>query len=271
MPELPEVETVVRALRPDVVGRRVMSFTSTWENQLNMPASALADRITGQRIETLGRRGKYILFELQHDWLIVHLKMTGRLYVLAEPDDADRWVRATFPLDDGRTLFFSDSRKFGRIYLTSDQQEVTGDLGPEPLGDALTVESFRERIAPRSGVIKALLLNQTFIAGVGNIYADEALWRARIDPHRTADTLTSDEIDCLYESIRAVLHEGIAWEGASIGWYRKPDGSRGEAQDRFNAYIYKRGEEKTCARCGNPIVKTRIGQRGTHYCPTCQT
>jgi formamidopyrimidine-DNA glycosylase len=270
MPELPEVEMVVRGLRNDMVGRAFTSMWVEWEPQLGTVTPELfAARLIGQRVEVLWRRGKYVIFELTDDYLIVHLKMTGQLYV-AEPGefyDADRFVRVKFGLDDGRELRFSDIRKFGRLYLVSDVEEVVGSLGPEPLEGSFTLEAFRARLATRSGLIKPLLLNQAFVAGVGNIYADEALWLARIAPTRRANTLTPEEVERLYHAVREALRGGIAHEGSSINWYRKPDGTAGSYQNFFK--VYGR-EDEPCPRCGAPIRKVWLGQRGTHFCPECQ-
>jgi formamidopyrimidine-DNA glycosylase len=270
VPELPEVETVVRGLRDDVIGRTITGAEVDWPPQIvGMPPEGFADRLRGQRIERLYRRGKYIVFELSDDVLIIHLRMTGRLYVAApgEVGEADRWLRVMFPLDDGRELRFSNLRKLGRVYLVADVDEVLGGLGPEPLADDFTLDAFRERLARRSGVIKPLLLNQSFIAGVGNIYADEALWHARIAPTRRADTLDPAEVERLYDAVRLVLQEGIRHEGSSFSWYRKPDGSPGGYQRHFKAYG-RTGEP--CPRCGTPLTRITLGQRGTHFCPVCQ-
>jgi formamidopyrimidine-DNA glycosylase len=176
-------------------------------------------------------------------------------------------VRAIFSLDNQHELRFSDSRKFGRLYLVTQEEEVTGKLGPEPLSDAFTLDVFRESLTGRSGVIKPLLLNQRFIAGIGNIYADEVLWLARIDPCRKADTLKPDDVERLYHAIRQALHDGIEHEGASVNWYRKPDGTSGTQQDHFSVYNQ---EGEPCPRCGTPIRKIWLAQRGTHFCPSCQ-
>lgn len=270
MPELPEVETVVRGLRPDVIGRTVTGIVVDWPREIHLLSVAeLADRLSGQRIERLRRRGKYIIFDLTHDTLLIHLKMSGRLYVSdanAQQED-DRWMRVMFQLDNGQELRFSDARKFGRVYLVPSAEEVIGKLGPEPLEDDFTLESFKERITGRQTTIKPLLLNQEFIAGVGNIYADEALWRARIDPRRKANTLSDEEIARLYEAIRDSLQAGIDHQGTSFSWYRKPDGTKGSYQHHF--IVYGR-ENKPCPECGTPISKVWLGQRGTHFCPSCQ-
>ncbi len=262
---------VVRGLREDVVGRAFTSARVEWPPQLGpLPPEAFAARLVGQRVESLGRRGKYIIFTLNEDFFLVHLKMTGRLYVSppGEIRDGDRWVRAAFGLDDGRELRFSDLRKFGRLRLTARLEDVIGSLGPEPLDDSFTLEAFRARLAARSGMVKPLLMNQSFVAGVGNIYADEALWRARIDPRRRVDTLKADDVERLYHAIRGALQDGIEHEGATIGWYRKPDGTVGEQQQHFD--VYGRVGEP-CPRCGTPLSRISLGQRGTHFCPVCQT
>lgn len=270
MPELPEVETVVRSLRDDVVGRTFSAVSFNWPRQIVAPSpAAFAERLVGQRIDALNRRGKYIVFSLSEGALLIHLKMTGRLYMAHKwrSESDDRYRRAVFVLDDGHELVFSDQRKFGRLYLTPQADDVIGDLGPEPLYDDFTLETFRVLLSRRHAMIKPLLLNQRFIAGIGNIYADEALWRAQIDPRRKADTLQPAETDRLHRAIQEVLREGIQHEGASINWYRKPDGTTGEHQNHFS--VYER-EDKPCPRCGTLIDKIKLGQRGTHYCPTCQ-
>lgn len=271
MPELPEVETVVRGLRDKLVGRTIINMWYDWDNTLRgLPAADFAARIAGQKITAMTRRAKYIVMPMSHDILMVHLKMTGRLYVadVDNTNDADRWVHVKFGLDNGQELRFSDSRKFGRVYLTPTVEAVTGDLGPEPLEDKFTEAVFRERLRGRSKTIKALLLDQTFVAGTGNIYADEALHRAKIHPLRKSETLTDTDIAALYTSLRAALAAGIDYEGASIHWYRKPDGSEGRSQEHF--WVYGRAGEP-CHSCGTRIEKIRVAQRGTHFCPVCQS
>jgi len=271
MPELPEVETVVRGIRPDLVGRTIESAWLDWEPSLVTPlVSHFSARIQGQTIQEVTRRAKYIVIKLTADYLIIHLKMTGRLYVAPndEQQHADRWVHFSFQLDNDHQLRFSDSRKFGRVYLTADLNAITGKLGPEPLADTFTLKDFRLRIEKRKGTIKPLLLNQAFIAGIGNIYADEALHRSHIHPRRKTDTLNDTEIEDLYHAIRWVLARGIERQGASIGWYRRPDGKKGEMQDDFYAYGRTGLPCRTCRQ--GTIQKTTIGQRGTHFCPSCQ-
>ncbi|MBC7870363.1 MAG: bifunctional DNA-formamidopyrimidine glycosylase/DNA-(apurinic or apyrimidinic site) lyase [Chitinophagaceae bacterium] len=270
MPELPEVETVVRGLRLPLIGRTVQSMSYDWAKTIHSPApEEFALRIAGQTFRAVERRAKYIVAALDHDFLIVHLKMTGRLYVTPSDiiHDADRWVHFRLGLDQGQELRFSDSRKFGKVYLTDDPEKITGGLGPEPLTETFDEAAFRARLRGRSKNIKALLLDQTFIAGVGNIYADESLFRAGIHPLRRAEDLREAEITRLYATVRAALNAGIDYEGASINWYRKPDGTKGSSQDHF--YVYGR-DGQPCVNCGMTIAKMRVAQRGTHYCPACQ-
>lgn len=274
MPELPEVETVVRGLRKLLIGQTITGavFPADPGRQVNIDPVQIAQRIAGQRVEAINRRAKYLLFRLSADTLIIHLKMTGHLYVLRpdQPNAFDRWVRVRFPLDNGQELRFSDPRRFGRVYLCGKPEEVLPNLGPEPLEDDFTLDIFRERLEDRKGVLKSLLLNQAFVAGVGNIYADEALHIAGLHPQRRADSLNDDEVTRLYAGIRQALADGVRYEGASVNSYRKPDGSLGESQNHLRAYR-ERGDDQPCPVCGGPILTIRVGQRGTHFCPICQT
>jgi formamidopyrimidine-DNA glycosylase len=271
MPELPEVETVVRGLRAPLIGRTVQSMWADVGRTVQMP-EVFAPRVVGQTFRAINRRAKYIVAELDHDLLVIHLKMTGRLYVVDadETRDDDRWLRFKLGLDNGTELRFSDSRRFGRVYLTPELGSVSkgaASLGPEPLEDDFTLDVFQGRMSGREKNIKALLLDQSFIAGVGNIYADEALFRAGVHPLRKSSSLTGDEIARLYETVRAALADGVDYEGASINWYRKADGTKGESQEHF--YVYGRDGE-LCRNCGQVIIKLRVAQRGTHICPNCQ-
>ena len=271
MPELPEVETVVRGLREPLIGHRIESMWYDWERSIGMPhPNEFEVRVVGQRIQAIQRRAKYIVIQLDQDFLLVHLRMTGRLYVSDQDAEqhVDKWVHVKFGLDRGKELRFSDSRKFGKVYLVEDIEDVTAGIGPEPLDDAFTAEKFIQRLSGRSKIIKSLLLDQSFVAGVGNIYADEALHLAKIHPERKADSLQRDEIIALYQRIREVLLAGIHHEGASVNWYRKPDGSRGNSQNYL--YVYGRDGDE-CKTCGSArIEKIRVAQRGTHFCPNCQ-
>lgn len=270
MPELPEVETVVRGLRGPLIGRRIESMWHDWAPTIHSPsATEFAARIAGQSVSAIDRRGKYILIKLERDTLVVHLKMSGRLYVAEanSTNEADRWVHVRFDLDKGQQLRFSDVRKFGRVYLTKDLANLLGHLGPEPLSEDFTLKGFRAGMHGRKRAIKAQLLDQEFVAGVGNIYADEALFRAGIHPSAAAGTLSDEESARLRGTIRDALQAGIEHEGASINWYRKPDGQKGESQNHFTVY----GRTGLpCLQCGTAISKIRVAQRGTHFCPLCQ-
>ncbi|MFN8528990.1 MAG: bifunctional DNA-formamidopyrimidine glycosylase/DNA-(apurinic or apyrimidinic site) lyase [Anaerolineae bacterium] len=271
MPELPEVETVVRGLREPLIGRTIQGVWCDWSKSIrSADLKAFEARIIGQTVRSIHRRAKYIVCQLDHDLLVVHLKMTGRLYVVDDEavTESDRWAHVRLQLDGGKQLRFSDSRKFGFVTLVSTMDEVAPTLGPEPLSDAFTIEGFTAALSRHRKSIKALLLDQNFLAGVGNIYADESLHMAKIHPQRPADTLTADEIERLYGAVRVVLSQGIEREGASVNWYRKPDGTSGSAQNHFAVYD-RTGE--SCLTCGSPIEKIRVAQRGTHYCPICQS
>lgn len=270
MPELPEVETVVRGLRAPLLGRTVRALWYDWPGTIHSPAPPdFATRIAGQTFHAVERRAKYIVCTLDCDLLVIHLKMTGRLYVTASDavHDADRWLHFRLDLDDGCQLRFSDARKFGKVYLTDSLTRIAPNLGPEPLDDDFTPAELQARLAGRGRAIKALLLEQSVIAGVGNIYADEALFRAGLHPLRPAGSLTPTEIERLHRALQDALRAGIDNEGASVNWYRKPDGTPGEAQRHF--LVYGRTDEP-CIKCGQPIHKTRVVQRGTHFCPACQ-
>jgi formamidopyrimidine-DNA glycosylase len=270
MPELPEVETVVRGLRAPLLGRTIQQVWWGRESVIRaLPPSDFAARIAGQRVHAIDRRAKYILIQLDHDVLVVHLKMTGRLYVVddAVENEADRWVRWRAQLDNGKQLRFSDARRFGFVALAPSFESIAPRLGPEPLTDAFAPAVFAAGLARHHRAIKVQLMDQAFIAGIGNIYADESLHRAGIHPLRYSDTLTAAEASLLYDAIRTVLQEGIEREGASVNWYRKPDGTQGSAQTAF--YVYDR-TGAPCLRCGTPVEKIRVGGRGTHYCPACQ-
>ena len=270
MPELPEVETVVRALRRPLIGQVITAVRNTWPRHIATPTlPEMQMRITNQRIEAITRRAKYLVFHLSDgETLIIHLKMTGHLFVTSVETPVDKHTHTVFELASGQELRFQDMRKFGRVYLVEDTQEIFGKLGPEPLEDTFTVEQLMERLNGRSRTLKPLLLDQTFIAGVGNIYADEALFDAGLHPERKADSLTTEQINALHAAIQKVLQLGIEREGASISNYIKPDGSKGDMQ---NAVAVFRRTDMPCWQCGNPIRRIVLGGRSTHFCPNCQT
>jgi formamidopyrimidine-DNA glycosylase len=225
-------------------------------------------RLVGQRILDVKRRGKHLVVALSGGQsLIVHLRMTGRLLIKNRGDELDKHDHLIFELDDGRELRFNEVRKLGRMYLVDDEDEVVGGLGPEPLDDDFAPADFAALLSGRRGMIKPLLLNQRFMAGVGNIYADEALFSARIHPERRADTLTAEEIEYLYSAIRQVLAQGIQNRGTTISDYLDAEGRAGENQDYLRVF---RRADQPCPRCGTPIERTVVGGRGTYFCPKCQ-
>lgn len=269
MPELPEVETVVRALRPSLNGRAIVDVQSDWPRHIDRPDLAeLRWRIHGRRIQDVRRRGKYIVIPLDgEETLIIHLRMSGHLAVVDGDTPHDKHTHTVFILDDGRELRFRDTRKFGRVYLVHDPQEVLGKLGPEPLDAGFTAAELQKRLQGRRRILKPMLLDQSVIAGIGNIYADEALFYACLHPERQANTLADEEIAALHKAIVDVLRDGVAREGASIDSYLKPDGEKGDMQ---NALAVFRRTGEACPRCGGPIQRKVVGGRSTHFCPNCQ-
>ena len=267
MPELPEVETVVRGLRPDLVGRRCGEAHASWPGVLagESPRN-FSRRIAGQEIQSLSRRGKYICIHLERDFLVIHLRMTGRLYLSPVAEGRDAWVRLSLGLGPEHYLIFSDARKFGRVLLVPDLVFLEEKLGPEPLD--LAASDFKKLFVGSRRAVKTFLLDQKKLAGVGNIYADEALFLAGIRPTRPVDRLRVGERVALGEAVQQVLNQAIEHEGASISWYRKPDGKEGESQKHFR--VYGRREEP-CYQCGTTLSKIVLGQRGTHFCPSCQS
>jgi formamidopyrimidine-DNA glycosylase len=264
VPELPEVETIVRDLRPILVGRSFTGVHILWLNSLRTPLPELESRLPGQRIEALDRRAKYLRFSLSGgDKLILHLKMSGDLHVLPADEPLHAHDRSIFDLDSGYQLRFRDTRKFGRIYFVNDENVVFGGLGLEPLSAEFDQAAFRQLLDGRSRLIKPLLMDQTFIAGIGNIYADESLFLAGIHPERKADSLTSEESGRLHQAIRAVLQDGITYRGSSFdAVYRG-----GQFQDHFRVYGRK---AEPCLHCGEPIRRITVGGRGSFFCPHCQ-
>jgi formamidopyrimidine-DNA glycosylase len=271
MPELPEVETVRRRLVPHLTGR-VLADVEILDHRLTAPEppEAVAARLTGVRVEALGRRGKYLIAELDDGAaLLVHLRMTGNLFWLPEPPpEHPRFLRARALLDDGSYLAYADARRFGTWRVAEDGADaaLAGKLGPEPLADWAAADLARA-LRGRKAPVKAAVLDQRVVAGVGNIYADEALFSARIHPAAPAGRLSRPRVVRLRDAIVAALEAGIEAQGASIRDFRTPDGGYGSAQERFLAY--GRGGEP-CVTCGTPLRRTVIGQRGTVYCPRCQ-
>jgi len=218
MPELPEVETIRNELAPHLIGRRITSVNLIWEGGMkHLSPDDFRRRLTGQQITALGRRGKYLVFRLSGgESLIIHMRMTGILLLKPPSAQPEKYTRAVFRLDDGSQLFFNDMRKLGTMRLSEDAEGVTGELGPEPLAEAFTAQSLSDLLENRKAPIKALLLDQHLLAGVGNMYADEALFSAGIHPLRAGGSLTEGETERLYKAIREVLRKAIAGKGASV-------------------------------------------------------
>jgi formamidopyrimidine-DNA glycosylase len=271
MPELPEVETVVRGLQAALVGHTIADVKVLWTRSVVPPDLAVfTRRLSGQTVIDVRRRGKWIVMALGNgDTLLIHLRMSGRLVIESQTCLDDRHLRVLCLLNDGRRLGFIDQRKFGRMILTDDPTQVLGDLGPEPLSEGFTSDRLKEMLKSRRGRIKPLLLDQRFLAGLGNIYTDEALWRARIHPLRLTNTLTAAEIERLHEAIRVVLTSAITSGGTTLAdeSYRQANGQAGECAGERAAYG-RTGQP--CSRCGWAIARIKVSQRSTHFCPKCQ-
>ncbi len=259
VPELPEVETCRRALAPLLKGRSLTAAEVRWPR-----AAATPLPVAGRRIVRLERRGKFLLLRLDDGWLVVHLRMTGRLVVAREPP-----ARTTiaFGLDGGDWFCLVDMRKFGRAWLVARASEVVGHLGPEPLSRNFTAARFEAMLAPRQARLKPLLLDQRFLAGLGNIYVDESLHAARIHPLRTAASLSVGEVRLLHRHIRRILRAAIAAGGTTVQDFAGPDGAPGRFRDRLQ--VFRRTGEP-CYRCGTAVERSVVAQRGTHSCPRCQ-
>jgi formamidopyrimidine-DNA glycosylase len=273
VPELPEVETTARSLRPRLIGRRVRCIGGVdWPRMLpNTSEDELRAVLIGLAAETVDRRGKILLIGFEEDrWLAVHRKMSGNLLLRAADAPPEAHTHLEIGLDDGWLLRLVDARKFGRVYLFLSRADldafVAARLGPEPLTQ-LDTPSLRRMLSRRRGRIKSLLLDQAFLAGIGNLYADEALWEARVHPLAAADQLSARQVGRLAEAIKYVLVMGIERRGTSFSNYRDADGNPGENQEHLN--VYGR-ESQPCPRCGTPIRRIVIGMRSAHFCPRCQ-
>lgn len=270
MPELPEVETIAGYLArgreggPPLPGRRITGVQLLWERTLASPSPEdFQRRLVGQVVEGIGRRGKFLLLRLSQDTLLVHLRMSGDIRVESlglPPEPHDRLI---LEFENGLRLAFNDPRKFGRVWLSANPTEILDRLGPEPMDEALTPQEFYNRLQARRRQLKPLLLDQQFLAGLGNIYTDEALNLARLHPLILSDALSLEQAGRLLDAIRRVLLEGVRRHGASIDWVYRG----GDFQNYFRAY---HREGQPCPECGTPIVRLVIGQRSTHFCPHCQ-
>ncbi len=272
MPELPEVETIVNDLRPMVEGRSIASVSLIWPRMVLQPsAEEFCRRLPGQTIRKITRLGKYLFFRLTSgEILVLHLRMTGVL-MFRRTNSASTaptpYVTAVFTLDDGSELVFCDKRKFGTASLIENVVEIAYKLGPDALDPGITPASLGRKLSKRKAPIKAVLCDQKFVAGIGNMYADEALFSSRIHPLRPANSLSEEETGRLHRAIREVLKMGIANAGATFSDYRRPGGEKGSQQEYFKA-AHRGGQ--TCYVCSTPIERISVRNRGTYFCPRCQ-
>lgn len=270
MPELPEVETIVSYLKhgrqdiPSIVGCQIIQAELLWDKTLAEPdVEGFLSRVNNQLFQEISRRGKFLVLKLSFDWLLIHLRMSGDLYVESNLAPNLSHNRLLVNLNNGHRLVFNDPRKFGRVWLVENPSSILDHLGPEPFDKSLTQSAFHQRLQCSHRKIKPLLMDQAFLAGMGNIYTDEALHMAGIHPTTASSTLSREEADKLLGSIRFVLQEGIKRQGASIDWVYRG----GDFQNYFRVY------QRTglpCLQCGTPIERLVIAQRSTHYCPVCQ-
>jgi formamidopyrimidine-DNA glycosylase len=275
MPELPEVETIANELRlANLLGRTIKSVRVQWPKTVQgLDVNKFIAEIVNRRIIDISRRAKYLIFRLDNDYyLFIHFRMTGR-FILTSSDTPplSPYIRLELILDDGRTLYFHDTRKFGRWILTKDFEAISRLLGPEPLSEQFSLKEFTTSLTAKKRALKPLLLDQHFIAGLGNIYVDEALWEARLHPLQPASNLNADQAQHLFQAIQRVLKKGIQRQGTTLGTGRtnfyRVDGSRGKHQDLLNVF---RRTGAPCPRCGHKIERIIVAQRSTHFCPACQ-
>jgi formamidopyrimidine-DNA glycosylase len=280
MPELPEVETIARSLRSELIGRSIVEAEVRWPRTIAAPSvRKFKLQIQGQVVQRVGRRAKFLHLQLSPLNLLIHLRMSGDLRIekgrikpqkhdrlilrLAEPTPMEPSAEAARNVREPISLVLNDTRKFGRVWLTVDMEQVTGDLGPEPLSRGFTAQRFYDRLHSHHRLLKPLLLDQKFLAGLGNIYTDEALHMAKLHPLKHADSVTAVQATRLHAAIRSILNEGIRRNGASIDWVYRG----GDFQNHFR--VYDRAG-KPCPVCGTTIERLVVGQRGTHVCPHCQ-
>ncbi len=268
MPELPEVETIKNELLPHVKGRVITGV------EIMRPATVRGATpgefiacLTGRRIENIERHGKYLVFDLDNGrHLAMHLKLSGSLWVKKSGEEVPEYIKAVLTLDSGEKIFLRDPRAFARMWLVNDVGEITDKLGPEPLTKEFTPEILAMRLGGKSAPIKSVLLDQAVIAGIGNMYADEILYDAGIDPRRAARGLSKEEVGRIHKAIKRILPQAIASKGASVQDYFRPSGEEGMEQFNFKVAHQKKA---TCS-CGGPIVRIVVRGRGTYYCPNCQ-
>jgi len=264
MPELPEVETIARKLKPELTGKTIIDADLRWSRTLASPSvKKFKEQIKGQKILRVGRRAKYLDISLSEFNMLVHLRMSGDLFMRESKFEPQKHDRLILKLTGGKSLVFNDTRKFGRVWLTANPENVLGKLGPEPLSRGFTSQWLHTALHNKHRQLKPLLLDQTFLAGLGNIYTDEALHIAKLHPLAASDSITAEQARALQDAVRRVLKEGIRRNGASIDWVYRG----GEFQNHFR--VYDR-DGKPCPVCGTKIERIIVGQRSTHYCPNCQ-
>ncbi len=275
MPELPEVETIRSDLQTRIVGRRITGIVIPPDVGKPVPVlkgideASFREGVVGAQIVSVERRGKYLAMRLDTgSMIVVHLRMTGALLHRTPDAPIERFLRIVLKLDDGTELRFTDMRKFGGLWLADDYADAMATaLGPEPLSDDFTVETMLKALAGRKTPVKSIILDQSRIAGIGNIYADEACYVAAVDPRRFGETLTEAEAEAMHAAVRHVIGLGVESRGASFKDYKDADGKQGNMQMYVKVF---RRTGKPCYVCETPIERVKIGGRSTHFCPTCQ-
>jgi len=274
MPELPEVQTVVNDLNAaNLIGITINAARVFWPRTIAEPSAKLfCRRIKGQKFTAIRRRGKYLVFEVSDGHtMLLHLRMSGRLHLDSADTPRNKHEHVILGFDDGRQLRFHDTRKFGRLHLLKDPNRILNRLGPEPLASGFTAKTLTDCLKDRKRLLKPLLLDQTFIAGLGNIYVDEALWEAKLHPCRAAASLSTTEIRVLHRTIRRALKRGLKNLGTTLGTgkgnFYSVANRRGRNKDLLKVF---RRTDLPCPRCKSPIERIIVGQRSTHICPKCQ-
>lgn len=271
MPELPEVETIRKDLQKELVGLKILGFETDWPKSVKPSEKFVKEKIVGSTIRSVDRYAKLLVFNLSNNFkIVIHLKISGRLLIRKQGDPPDEYTHHVFKLSQGRQLRFADLRKFGYIKVLSQAEAATAleTFGPEPLSRELDAERFFEIIKKYKKPIKLVLMDQAIVAGVGNIYANEALFLAKIHPERKASRLSRPESDRLYQKIEQVLKEGLKYRGASDNAYLDAYGRKGSYQEHFR--VYSRKDEPCLGKCGGLVEYKKLGGRGTFFCPKCQ-
>ena len=271
MPELPEVETVRRGLETLILGKKISSIEIRYPKMIKTDLEAFQNELVGQVVESMRRRGKYLLFYLTDKVLISHLRMEGKYFYYPDQVPERKHAHVFFQFEDGGTLVYEDVRKFGTMELLApqflDAYFVSKKLGPEPREEDFNLQTFQAALSKSKKPIKSHLLDQTLVAGLGNIYVDEVLWRAQVHPARPSQSLTAKEVTALHDQTIAVLGQAVEKGGSTIRTYTNAFGEDGTMQD-FHQVYGKTGQP--CARCSATIEKIQLGGRGTHFCPQCQ-